>query len=67
MTPPRVELRAVEKRFGGVRAVAAASLEVAAGEVLGLLGHNGAGKSTLVKGLSGAVPIDAGEIHLDGV
>ena len=66
MTSPRVALRSVEKRFGGVRAVADASLEVAAGEVLGLVGHNGAGKSTLVKGLSGAQPVDAGEIRLDG-
>jgi D-xylose transport system ATP-binding protein len=66
VTAPRVELRGVEKRFGGVRAVADVSLGLAAGEVLGLLGHNGAGKSTLVRGLSGAAPFDAGEVLVDG-
>ncbi len=63
---PRVALRDVETRFGGVRAVAGVSLELHAGEVLGLLGHNGAGKSTVVKGLSGARPFDAGEIRVEG-
>jgi D-xylose transport system ATP-binding protein len=63
---PLVELAHVSKRFGGVAAVDDVSLELAAGEVLGLLGHNGAGKSTLMKCLAGAYPLDAGEIRLDG-
>jgi D-xylose transport system ATP-binding protein len=63
---PRVAMRGITKRFGGVLAVEAADLDVAAGEVVGLLGHNGAGKSTLMAALSGAVPADSGEIRIDG-
>jgi D-xylose transport system ATP-binding protein len=63
---PLIELRDVSKRFGGVCAVESASLELRAGEVIGLLGHNGAGKSTLMKMLSGAEPCDSGEIFVEG-
>jgi D-xylose transport system ATP-binding protein len=49
-----------------VHAVEDMSLELFPGEVLGLLGHNGAGKSTLIKMLSGAYPIDSGEIRVAG-
>ena len=62
----RVEFRGVSKRFGGVHAVEDVSLELDAGEVVGVLGHNGAGKSTLMRTLSGADPLDRGEILLDG-
>ncbi len=63
---PRVELRGVHKRFGGVHAVEDVTLELHAGEVVGLVGHNGAGKSTLMRTLSGADPLDSGEIRIDG-
>jgi D-xylose transport system ATP-binding protein len=63
---PLVELRSVGKRFGGVHAVRDVSLELRAGEGVGVLGHNGAGKSTLMKILSGALPADTGEIRVDG-
>ena len=61
-----VELRNIVKTFGGVLAVENVSLELAEGEVLGLLGHNGAGKSTLIKILSGVFPADSGEIKIAG-
>ena len=63
---PIVEMRNVYKAFGGVHAVEDVSVSVAAGEVLGIVGHNGAGKSTLIKILSGAHPMDRGEIRIDG-
>ena len=52
--------------FGGIKAVADASVDLYPGEVLGLLGHNGAGKSTLIKVLSGAYKRDSGTVRIDG-
>ena len=61
-----VEMRDISLAFGGVKAVDNVSVELHAGEVVGLLGHNGAGKSTLIKVLSGAYQADAGEIYIEG-
>jgi D-xylose transport system ATP-binding protein len=66
MTAPLVEMRDISIAFGGVKAVDHVSVDLHAGEVVGLLGHNGAGKSTLIKILSGAYKADAGEILVDG-
>ena len=63
---PLVEFRNITKTFGGVHAVENVSLDLAPGEVLGLLGHNGAGKSTLIKILSGVFTADSGEIRVAG-
>ena len=63
---PLVEMRHIYKSFGGIHAVENVSISVAAGEVLGILGHNGAGKSTLIKILSGAYQMDRGEILIEG-
>ena len=63
---PLVELRSIEKAFGGVRAVAGVSVNLYVGEVVAVLGHNGAGKSTLMKMLAGAYPIDSGEVLVAG-
>ena len=65
--PPLVELRRVQKRFGGVRALRGVDLTVPSGTVIGLAGENGAGKSTLVKVLTGLYQPDEGEIAFRGV
>ena len=57
----------VQKRFGATHALRGVSLEVAAGEVVALLGENGAGKSTLVRCIGGEVTPDSGEIRVNGV
>jgi D-xylose transport system ATP-binding protein len=63
---PLVEMVDIEKHFGGVRAVDHVSLDLAPGEVVGLLGHNGAGKSCLMRILSGAMVPNSGEIRIEG-
>jgi ribose transport system ATP-binding protein len=59
-------MRGISKRFPGVIALDAVSLEVGKGEVVALCGENGAGKSTLMKILGGVYQPDDGEILLDG-
>ena len=63
---PLVEMRDMSVSFGGVHAVEDVSIDLRAGEILGLVGGNGAGKSTLVKTLAGAQKPDSGEILIDG-
>lgn len=63
---PLVQMKSIHKRFGGVHAVENVSLDLYPGEVVGVLGHNGAGKSVLMTMLSGALPIDEGEIFING-
>jgi ABC-type sugar transport system ATPase subunit len=58
--------RGLSKRYGGLRAVNEASLDLHAGEIVALVGDNGAGKSTFIKMLSGVVVPDAGRIQLHG-
>jgi len=58
--------RGVTKTYGAVRALTEVDLDVAAGEVVALVGDNGAGKSTLVKVISGAVVADEGTIEFAG-
>ncbi len=61
-----VSLRGVTKHYGAVRAVDGVDLDIARGEIFGLIGHNGAGKSTLFKMMLGLVPASSGEIVVDG-
>ena len=64
--PPLVEMRDINVAFGGVHAVRDVTIDLRAGEVIGLVGGNGAGKSTLMRVLSGAHPADSGEIRVEG-
>ena len=63
---PLWQARELRKSYGSVQALRGASFDLAAGEVVALIGDNGAGKSTLVKCLSGVERPDAGEIFIDG-
>jgi branched-chain amino acid transport system ATP-binding protein len=56
----------VKSGYGRIEALHGISLEVAAGEVVALLGANGAGKTTLVRAISGVQPISAGQIRFQG-
>jgi len=63
---PVVELRGIQRSFGGLRALKGVDLTLLPGEIVGLLGENGAGKSTLVKILTGVLEPDGGQILVDG-
>ncbi|MGK2741261.1 ABC transporter ATP-binding protein [Tepidicaulis sp. LMO-SS28] len=61
-----IEVKEVTKRFGGVVANSAVSLDVREGEIAGLIGPNGSGKTTLFNSIAGTHPIDAGSIRFEG-
>jgi ABC-2 type transport system ATP-binding protein len=56
----------VHKKYGDVAALSGVSVDVAAGQALGLVGPNGAGKSSLLRILCGVSRPDAGSAWLDG-
>jgi ABC-type sugar transport system ATPase subunit len=58
--------KAIEKQFGGIRALRKVDFTLEESCVHALLGENGAGKSTLIKIFSGVYPPDGGEIEIDG-
>lgn len=62
---PILSLRGITKTFGAVAALTDVELDVAAGQVVAIVGDNGAGKSTLVKVLSGVHSPDSGTIEFE--
>ena len=52
--------------FGGLKALSNVSLDLHPNEVVGLIGPNGAGKTTLFNALSGIVPVDSGNLEING-
>lgn len=63
---PILETRSLEKRFGGVRAVAGVNFVLQPGELRCLIGPNGAGKSTFFKMITGQLEPTSGEILIGG-
>lgn len=66
MTNPVIDLDRVSRRFGDLTAVDDVSLQVGAGEIVGLLGHNGAGKTTLIRVINGLLRPDHGRVRVLG-
>ena len=62
-----VSIRGLSHRFGENQALHPTDLEIPPGGVVGLLGPNGSGKSTLMRLLTGLIPAQRGEVHVDGV
>ena len=63
--PAKLEVRNLQSGYGDVQVLWDISLDVAAGEIVAIIGSNGAGKSTLMRTISGLLPVKAGEILLD--
>jgi branched-chain amino acid transport system ATP-binding protein len=61
-----LEVRSLDKRFGGLHVTRNVSFSLTEGERLALIGPNGAGKTTLVHQISGVLRPDSGAIHLRG-
>ena len=64
--PPLLEVRGLEKRFGGLRAVDGCSFEVPEGSITALIGPNGSGKTTVFNLIGGTMAPDAGEVWFGG-
>ncbi len=61
-----LKLEDIHVSFGGSRALAGASIDVAAGEFVAIVGPHGAGKTTLFRAISGVVPLQQGRMQFDG-
>jgi branched-chain amino acid transport system ATP-binding protein len=61
-----LSVRGITVRFGGITALEDVSIEVSAGEVVGIIGPNGAGKTTLFNVICGFAEPTAGSLHLRG-
>ncbi len=65
-TRPMVSLSGVDKHFGDLHVLRSIDLEVAAREVVVVVGPSGSGKSTLCRSINRLETIDSGEIRVDG-
>jgi branched-chain amino acid transport system ATP-binding protein len=61
-----LQVEDLRSSYGRIEALHGVSLEVAAGEIVALLGANGAGKSTLIRAISGVQPVSGGRVCFDG-
>jgi sodium transport system ATP-binding protein len=62
-----IEIEALKKTYGKVKALDGFDFRAEDGMITGLLGPNGAGKTTALRSLCGLVKPDAGCIHIDGI
>jgi len=62
-----LEVRGLEKHFGGLYALSGLDMDVRKGEIVSVIGPNGAGKSTLFNVITGIYQPDAGDIRYGDV
>lgn len=63
---PMLGLHALHAGYGRISILDDVTIDVAQGELLGVLGHNGMGKTTLMRAIIGEIPTSRGTIHFDG-
>jgi branched-chain amino acid transport system ATP-binding protein len=61
-----LDIENLRSRYGRIEVLHGASLSVAAGEIVTLVGSNGAGKTTLLRAISGVQPVSGGAIRFEG-
>jgi branched-chain amino acid transport system ATP-binding protein len=66
MESPLLQVEELSAGYGPIKALDAVSLEVAAGELVAIIGANGAGKTTLLMAISGIVPARGGQVRFAG-
>lgn len=64
--PPLLQARDITIRFGGLTAVDAVNMDIAPGELIGIMGPNGAGKTTFFNAISGVTPLTSGQLSVNG-
>ncbi|MDJ0769970.1 MAG: ABC transporter ATP-binding protein [Ilumatobacter sp.] len=62
-----LQAEGISKRYGEIQALSSADLDVAAGQIVSVLGRNGAGKSTMLSIIAGLLTADAGTVHIGGI
>ena len=63
---PALRVTGLSKSYGRLQALRGMNLEVAPGQIFGVVGPNGAGKTTLFSVVSGFLPADSGEVEIEG-
>jgi branched-chain amino acid transport system ATP-binding protein len=63
---PMLQIRGIQKHFGGLYALSGLDFDVRAGEIVSVIGPNGAGKSTLFNVITGIYEADAGNVRFHG-
>jgi len=66
VSAPLLEVQALCRAFGGLKAIHDVSFRVAAGSIKAIIGPNGAGKTTLFNLIAGSLAPDSGTVHYDG-
>jgi ABC-2 type transport system ATP-binding protein len=62
----RLDAKGIVKRYGGQAVLNGVDLQIAPGEIVGLVGRNGSGKTTLMRALLGIIECDGGEAQVFG-
>ncbi len=62
-----IQVKNVKKSFGKHEVIQNINFSIEAGEIYGFLGPNGAGKTTTMNMLTGLLPLDAGQVYIDGM